>query len=284
MTKFKTGQGVGIGLAVFLAAVPVWSQGGAPSLYVELEPLVITAPRLKIPPTLSIDGRINAHLLRLLEEKANARPKEEDFLDPSVKTLNTLSSPIGFQLKTRYTELGFLLTEGLAGTADLVLRNKIIDVARRGTNPQVRAAAMVALAYDKNPADRGLFQEALLSQDITVRFGALEALHIWGRPEAASDIANVARLDGSVPVQVYAASLLLRMGDDSGRDVLIRYRNHSDWMVRAMAIRYIGEFGTVDDFDQILFDLNRETNSFVRSEMAGALLRLFRLKAKPKNP
>src|SRR2546427_5482705 len=34
-----------------------------------------------------------------------------------------------------------------------------------------------------SPGDRGIFQEALLSRDITVRFGAIEALLNWGRSE-----------------------------------------------------------------------------------------------------
>lgn len=250
------------------------AQPQAPNLYVEMEPLVITAPRLKIPPTLAIDGRINAQLLRLLESKANERPKAEELLDPSIKELNLLSSPYGFQLKTRYTELGFLLTEGLAGTADLILKNKIVEVARSGMNPQVRASALMAVAYAREPADRGLFQEALLSQDRTVRFGAIEALQAWGRPEALTDIGTAARMDSSKPLRVYASAALLRLGDPSGRDLLIRYVDDADWLVRAMAIRYVGELGVPEDFDRLLFNLNRETNNFVKAELCGALLRL----------
>ncbi|MBI4424898.1 MAG: HEAT repeat domain-containing protein, partial [Elusimicrobia bacterium] len=170
----------------------------------ELEALVITAPRLKIPPTALIDGRINAQLFRLLEDRANARPTEEQLQDPSIKTLNSLVSPAGFQLKTRYTELGFLLTEGLAGTSDLVLRERLLRVARQGSNPQVRAAALLAVAYNKDLQDRGLFQEALLAPEFTVRFGAVEALQVWGKPGSAQDIGNVGRLDASAFLRVYA--------------------------------------------------------------------------------
>ena len=247
----------------------------APNLFVELEPLVITAPRLKIPATLQIDGRVNSTLLTLLENKANARPKPEDLNDPSIMTLNSLSSPAGFQLKIRYTELGFLLTEGLAGTADLILRNKIINVAHQGTNPQVRAAAMVAVAYDKDPMDRGLFQEGLLSQDITVRFGAMEGLLVWNQPDAMSDVGSIARTDLSPPVRAWAAGALLRNRDQGGRDILVRFTDDQDWLARAMSYRYLGELGVPDDFERILLNLSRESNNFVRSEMCGALLRLY---------
>ncbi len=248
---------------------------GAAANEYELEPLVVTAPRLKIPATALIDGRININLMRLLENKAEARPTVEQLDDPSIKALNALSSPRGFQLKTRYTELGFLLTEGLAGTSDLLLRERILKVARSGTNPQVRAAAMMAIAYDKKPQDRGVFQEALLSQDITVRWGAVEALYAWGQPEALGDIGSVARMDLSPALQVYAASLQLRMGDPAGRDILIRHWIHFDWLVRALAIRYLGEFGTADDFPRLLMNLPQERNNFVRAEFCAALLRLY---------
>lgn len=264
--------------ALLLSPVLAGAQGvpqGAPGLFLqELEPLTITAPRLKIPPTLLIDGRINAALLRLLQTKADARPTQEQLLDPGLKDLNALSSPVGFLLKTRYTELGFLLTEGLAGTADLILRDRILGVARTGLNPQVRAAALVAVAYNKNPAERGLFQEALLSQDLTVRFGALEGLQVWGLPGAAQDIGNAARMDLSPVANVYAAATILRLGDPAGRDILLRHVDHADWLVRAMAHRYLGELGVPEDFDRVLFNLEREHNTFVRSEMCGALLRL----------
>ena len=252
--------------------------GATPNLYIELEPLVVTAPRLKIPPTLLIDGRINATLIDLLQNKANSRPSPVDLQDPSLILLNALSSPAGFMLKTRYTELGFLLTEGLAGTSDLILREKIMGVARTGSDPQIRAAALMAVSYDRNPGDRGAFQEANLSQDITVRFGGVEAEANWGLPDSAPDISNVARLDASGVLRMYAAQKLYRLGDASGRDVIVRGLDDTDWVVRAMAVRYLGQYGTASDYDKILFNLSSEQNVFVKSEMAGALLRLAPLK------
>jgi hypothetical protein len=253
---------------------------GTPNSYIELAPLVVTAPRMKIPATLLIDGRIDNMLLNLLQTKANERPSTADLADPSVQILNSLVSPAGYLLKMRYTELGFLLTEGLAGTADLVLKNKIIDVARSGKNPQVRAAAMMAISYSRDDGDHSIIQTALLDQNITVRFGAVEALLNWGEPDALTDIANTARLDASGPLRMFAAQAMLRLGDPSGRDILTRGMDDTDWVIRAMAVRYIGELGTASDYDTILFNMGNETNNFVKSEMIGALLRLSALKKK----
>lgn len=220
-----------LGVVIFgLFRSTAYSQGIA-NLYIELSPLVVTAPRMKIPETLLIDGRINNMLLNLLQTKANARPSAADLTDPSVQLLNSLVSPAGYLLKMRYTELGFLLTEGLAGTPDLVLKNKIIDVARSGTNPQVRAAAMMAISYSRDSGDHGIFQEALLDQNITVRFGAVEALLNWGEPDALTDIANTARLDSSGPLRMFCAQAMLRLGEPSGRDILMRGMDDTDWVV-----------------------------------------------------
>lgn len=263
-----------------LAAGGARAQGGMPNLYIELEPLAVTVPRKKIPPNLLIDGRINAVLLDLLQNRAGARPSEADLQGPSVRLLNSLASPAGYLLKVRYTELGFLLTEGLAGTPDLVLRDKIVGAARSGANPQVRASALMAISYSREPGDRGLFQEALLSRDITARFGAVEALLNWYRPEAVADIANAARLDASGPLRMYAAQAMARLGDPGGLDILRRGLDDADWLARAMAARYLGELGAAGDYDKLLFNLSREQNSFVKAEMCGALLRLTPLKKK----
>jgi len=257
---------------------PVYAQNSPPNLYIELAPLIITAPRMKVPATLLIDGRINNLLLNLLQTKANSRPSAADLQDTSVQLLNSLVSPAGYLLKMRYTELGFLLTEGLAGTADLILKNKIIDVANNGTNPQIRAAAMMAVSYSRDPGDHGIFQQALLDQSITVRFGAIEALLNWGLSDALNDIANTARSDSSGPLRMFSAQAMLRLGDAGGRDVLTRGMDDTDWVIRAMAVRYIGQLGTASDYDTILFNMGNEQNSFVQSEMIGALLRLAPLK------
>lgn len=260
-------------------AVPETAEG-------ELDALVITAPRLKISPTALIDGRINAHLIRLLE-KASELPKatqdpasvQATITDPIERMLSLMQTRGGYQLYARYTRLSYLLTEGLAGTSDLILRDRILRVARDHADPIVRAAALLAIAYSRNPGDRGLFQEALMSQNLTIRFGALVALQAWAGDGYVRDIANIARSDLSPFLQVYSAGIAWRLGDPSGRDIIIRnWDNPTDSIVRALAIRFLGELGNADDYQRIMFQLDREQDNWVKAEMAGALLKLHRLR------
>ena len=266
-----------LALAAALSALPLGAQ--APNLAVSLEsfslePLVIKAPRLKIKNPLAIDPQINQQLLRLLQQRMDARPDSQAQLDASIGNLAKLSTATGYKLKTRYTELGFLLTEGLAGVTDIQLSSELEKVARQGTNVQPRAAAMTALAYTHDLRYLPLFQGALLDQNITVRFGALESLLILGNPAVQFQVGNAARTDLSFPIQVYAAAGMWRMGDIYGREILLRLAQHSDWFVRAMAIRYLGEQGGAEEYRKILQWLSFEGNPLVRTEICSALLNL----------
>jgi hypothetical protein len=240
----------------------------------QLEPLVITAPRLKLKRPLAIDPQINQQLLRLLQQRMDARPDSQAALDASIGNLSKLSTVTGYKLKTRYTELGFLLTEGLAGVTDLQLASELEKVARQGTNVQTRAAAMVALAYAHDLRYLPLFQGALLDPSITVRFGALESLIVLGDPAVQFQVGNAARSDASFPLQIYAAAGMWRMGDIYGREILLRLAQHADWLVRAMSIRYLGEMGGPEEYRKILQWLSFETDQMVRAEMCSALLNL----------
>ena len=239
----------------------------------QLEPLVITAPRLKILKP-GIDPQINMHLKRLLQQRQDARPTGEALLDGSLNNLGKLSTLTGYNLKTRYTELGFLLTEGLAGVKDFELTSELEKTVRLGSNVQTRAAAMVALAYTKDLRYLSLFQGALLDQNVTVRFGALEALLVLGDASVQFQVANAARSDPSMPVQIYGAAGLWRMGDIYGREILLRYYQHPDWFIRAMATHYLGELGGAEEYRKLFQQLQFETEPAVRAELATALLRL----------
>src|SRR4029077_7732243 len=132
----------------------------------QLDPLVVTAPRVQAQVDL-IDPRINAQLMRLLQQQMNARPNSAAQLDSSIGNLNKLTTLTGYNLKTRYTELGFLLTEGLAGSTDYQLSSELENTVRLASNVQTRAAAMVALAYTKNLNYLNLYQSALQDQNVT---------------------------------------------------------------------------------------------------------------------
>ncbi len=269
------------GALLCLLALPAAAQ--TPNLTVDvsqfqLEPLVITAPRLKMPKDAVIDPQINMHLLRLLRERQDARPDSQAILDASVGNLSKLTTVTGYMLKTRYTELGFLLTEGLAGVSDWTIASELEKTARSGTNVQTRAAAMVALGYTHDLRYLSLFQGALIDQNVTVRLGALEALIILGDPTVQLQVGSAARSDASFPIQIYAAAGMWRAGDIYGREILLRLAQHGDWFVRAMAIRYIGELGGGDEYRRLLQWLGGEPDPAVKAELCSALLSLQRYK------
>jgi HEAT repeat protein len=240
----------------------------------QLEPLVITAPRLKIKPAALIDPIINSTLLRLLSQRQDARPDSQASLDASIGNLNNLSTLEGFQLKTRYTELGFLLTEGLAGSSDMSITSELERTARMGTNVQIRAAALVALAYTKDSRYLGLFQQALNDSNVSVRLSALESLSILASPGTQFSIADASRMDRSLAVQAYAAGTSWRSGDVYGRETLLRLAQNDDWFIRSLAIRFIGEMGGADEYRKLLAWLPMESHQVARAELCSALLNL----------
>jgi len=244
-----------------------------------LEPLTITAPRVKQED--QIDPRINAHLLRLLQQRMDARPDALASSDASLFNLSRLSTLTGYSLKTRYTEIGFLLTEGLGGTKDYQLQRELENAARLAKNVQTRAAALVALAYAKDMRYLNLFQGALNDQNVTVRFAALESLLILGDRSVQLQLGGSARNDQSVAVQIYAAAGMWRMGDNFGKEILLRLLDHQDWFARAMAAYYIGEMGGGYEYRRLLQYLDRETDPSTRAELATALMKLHPKKDEP---
>jgi len=249
------------------------------SLLFSLEPLTITAPRVRQEDLM--DPRINAHLLRLLQQRMDARPDALASSDASLFNLSRLSTLTGYSLKTRYTELGFLLTEGLGGTKDYQLQRELENAARLAKNVQTRAAALVALAYAKDMRHLTLFQGALNDPNTTVRFAALESLLILGDRSVQLQLGGSARNDQSVAVQIYAAAGMWRMGDNFGKEILLRLLDHQDWFARAMAAYYIGEMGGGYEYRRMLQYLTRETDPSTRAELATALMKLHPKKDEP---
>lgn len=243
------------------------------SQLLQLEPLVITAPRVRAQVDM-IDPRINQHLKRLLEQRMDARPDSIASLDASVGNLSKLTTMTGYNLKTRYTELGFLLTEGLAGTTDFGLQTELQKVVKFGKNVQTRAAALVALAYTKDMQYLSLFQGALIDPSVTVRFAAVESLLILGNPLVQIQVGQAARADTSLPVQVFAAAGMWRLGDIYGKELLLRFIQHPDWFVRAMSAHYLGELGGEYERQKILREFQFEKDPVAQAEMAGALLKI----------
>ncbi len=239
----------------------------------QLDPLVVTAPRVAAQRDL-VDPRINAQLLRLLQQRMDSRPDTAAQLDASIGNLNRLTTLTGFNLKTRYTELGFLLTEGLAGTSDYQLQAQMENVVRLGKNVQTRAAALLALAYARDSRYLSLIQSGLADPNLTVRFAALESLLVLGDSAAQIQIGSTARIDKSLPVQLYAAAAMWKTGDIFGRELLLRKYQDPNWFVRAMADHYLGEFGGSDEYRRLQRELDSETDAAVRAEILAALVKL----------
>lgn len=251
--------------------VPVNLSADMGSLF-SLEPLTITAPRVKQEEM--IDPLINQQLLRLLQQRMDARPDPLASSDASLFNLAKLSTLTGYSLKTRYTEIGFLLTEGLAGTKDYQLQSELEKAARLAKNVQTRAAALVALAYAKDMRYLSLFQGALNDPNTTVRFAALESLLILGDRSIQLQLGGSARNDQSVAVQIYAAAGMWRLGDSFGKEILLRFLDHQDWFARAMAAYYLGELGGGYEYRRLISYLDRETDPSTRAEIATALMKL----------
>src|SRR5439155_606046 len=139
----------------------------------------------------------------------------------------------------------------------------------------------VARAHDLNDLD--IFREALINHDPAVRFGALEALIVWEHPEKSLQwfaMAQDPRNEAEPILRVFAARALTQGGDPRGLPVLRRYLDNASWLVRAMAGRYLGDFGTASDYDELVSRLGREsTNDFVLAEYCIAALKLFPQKA-----
>ncbi len=247
-----------------------------PGLVFELDPLVVTAPRLRIPQGELVDPRVNFQLLKLIREKQDLRISEEQAnLSAAYKDLDALVTPKGIRLKARYTVLGYLLTEGLAGTKDFELVDQLMRMVRERKNPDVSSYALIALAYGKDMSHLGLFQDALRSEVVSERFAAVEALQAWALPEAKSILIGVTKMDTSPIVRAYAAQAALRLGDLTGKDYLVRALDDTEWPVRAMAMRYLGELGTAQEYGKVLAYLGSQQRPIVQAEMCSALLRLY---------
>lgn len=255
----------------------------------ELEPLVVTAPRLKIQQGELVDSRVNFQLLKLLQDKAEERiTTEMDTQSSAFRDLNALVTPNGIRLKSRYTILGLLLTEGLAGTNDFQLKDALMriireDIPLQAENKIVKSFALIALAFCKDLSHLSLFQNALRSESSAERFAAIEALGIWGYREASTILVGVTKLDRSPMIRVYAAQQVLRLGDLMGKDYLITALNDEDWIARAMSMRYLGEMGGAEDYNKILSYFGLQQKDIVQAEMCSALLRLHAKKYESEN-
>jgi HEAT repeat protein len=133
----------------------------------------------------------------------------------------------------------------------------------------------LASAQDKAHLD--IFREALVHVDPAIRFAAMEALVLWGHPELARPLLFAATEKDYEPILgVYAAAGLARMDDKRGLQKLRGFLDHSNWLVKAMAGRYLGDQGTAKDYQLLVARIGREQNNdFVVAEFCIAALKLW---------
>jgi HEAT repeat protein len=240
---------------------------------IEVEPLVIVPPRLRIPRSLQIAADINNQLLNLIKNRLEAQLDPVQQQDPSLQDLNSMVTATGFALKTRYSEISYLVIEGLAGTTDGVLKSELERLAR-GTNPLIRATAIVALSYERDPFVQNLIQEGLSDKNAIVRFGAMEGIEIGRYQGVLPSLYAIASDDPSPALRIYAMQVLARFGDPSGRQMMLAHLLDNDWPARAMTYWFLGRYGEPSDYSLMLARLPAEDNPFVKSEIALAALRL----------
>lgn len=223
------------------------------------------------------DPAINTMLVDLLQNEDKEKLDLTSVAGTPLGDILTVGSPIGFTLRNRYLQIGIPLAEALSRDFDPDLRAKLVEMARWERNPEVRAAALVAVARSKDLRDLPILNEALVNIDPAVRFGALEALIAWGHPEMSLPLLTAASERDYEPIlRVYAASGIAKLGDTTGLHRLRGFLDDQSWLVRGMAARYLGEYGTAEDYDLLVARIGREqTNDFTVAEVCIAALKLF---------
>ena len=268
----RAARTAGLGLAVLLL-------GGCGAIE-QIPPIKFGNPPLAspgAPAPIKTDAQISNALVDLVQTKDRFKVDLSQSQGTPLGDILLVGSPIGYQLRNRFLNLGVPLAEALSRNADPVFRERLINMARWDSNGETRAAALVALAGAHDAVHFDVFREALFHLDPAVRFGALEALLVWDRPEKSLPLLTQASESDYEPIlRVYAAAGLARLGEAAG---LLRLRMALDspsWLVKAMAAQYLGEYGASEDYDLLVSRIGRETsNDFVVAEYCIAALKLF---------
>jgi hypothetical protein len=229
------------------------------------------------PARVRTDPMITNALIDLVERSDHFKVDFNKVPGTPLSDILSVGSPIGYDLRNRYLNIGIPLTEGLSRDPDPVFQERLVNVARWEKYSETRSAALIALAGARDLAHLDVFREAIAHRDPAVRFATLEALPLWGHDDKALPLLAAASERDPEPIlRVYAAAGLLRLGDASGLPRLRAFLEDQSWLVRAMSARYLGEFGSADDYRTLVSRIPRETgNDFVAAEYCIAALKLF---------
>ena len=227
------------------------------------------------------DPAITTMLVDLLENQDKETVDLTNVQGTPLGDLLTVGSPVGYQLRNRYLNIGVPLAQALSRDTDPDLRSKLVELARWDRDAEVRSAGLISLAKTQDVRDLDILREALVNVDPAVRFGAIEALSDWGHPEMSLPLLFAASERDYEPIlRVYAASCIAKLGDTQGLHRLRDFLDDPSWLIRAMAARYLGEYGTAEDYDLLVSRIGREqSNDFTVAEFCIAALKLF-----PKKP
>jgi hypothetical protein len=230
-----------------------------------------------VPDAPKVDAQITNALVDLAKDQRRFKRDLTAAEGTPIGEMLTVGSPIGFDLRNRFLGLGIPLAEAFASNPDPVFRQHLVEIARWDREGEARAAALIALANQQDVAHLQILNEALVSLNPGVRFGALEALTIWNHPKQAMPLlAAAAERDSEPLLRVYAAAGLVRLGDPAGLHRLRAFLDNPSWLVKAMAAKYLGDLGTGEDYHLLLKRIDREvTNDFVVAEFCVAALKLY---------
>lgn len=239
---------------------------------------IISKPVPEGPPPIP---EVSNVLLELVNKQDTFEVSSGDYESTSLKYVNDLKTPIGLRIALRYRELSIPLVEALKLSRNRGMISRLFEVTKWSTKQRVRAEALVTLGSFSDPADVGYFVDAMADKDLGIRCAAIEALQAWGLP-AANDLLKSMMNDPWSPVaQLLAARALCVLGDESGLPVILKMMEDRSWVIRAMAVRYAGDFAHPDDYTKTLAVFNSESrNDFVIAEAAIATLKLVSRKSK----
>jgi hypothetical protein len=226
-----------------------------------------------------VDPQILQTLLQLFDNQDTFQVSLSGAAGTPEGDLATVGSPQGFALRNYYFHLGIPLARAFSfDTSDPMIQKKLKTAAYYDQNSQTRSAAMILLAQRQDLNDKPVFDQALQFFDHSVRFGAMEALAVWGHPATAIHMLNSYMRQENIPIlKIYAATMMARLGSQRGlaalRDSL---QNNGSWVVQAMAARALGNYGSAQDYDTMVSLISQASqNDFLLAEYCLAALKLF---------